>query len=67
MPIITLSESATIAPAQELAQVGTVFNQVMSWVTGLMQTIVGHPILLLPVGLAVGFTVFKLVRKLMGR
>lgn len=46
---------------------GTIFSQVMTWVTSLVTTIASEPLLLLPVGIFVVGAVIGLAGRLIGR
>lgn len=61
MPFITLS-----AADQGMTSLNTVFEQFMTWIASLYQTIVTHPIMMLTLGIfcvgaAIGL-IFRLIR-----
>lgn len=50
-----------------LTTIGSIFTQIMSWVTSLVSTIAGEPLLLIPVGIFVVGAVIGLASRLIGR
>jgi len=54
-------------PATGMEALGTIFTQVMTWVTSLVTTIASQPLLLLPVGIFVVGAVIGLASRLIGR
>lgn len=57
----------TGAAATGLEALGTIFTQLMSWVSSLVTTITASPLLLLPVGIFVAGAVIGLAGRLIGR
>lgn len=53
--------------ATGMESLGTIFTQIMSWVTNLVSTIASQPLLLLPVGIFVVGAVIGLASRLIGR
>lgn len=50
-----------------LTTLGTIFTQVMTWVSSLVNTIASEPLLLLPVGIFAVGAVIGLAGRLIGR
>lgn len=50
-----------------LTTLGTIFTQVMTWVSSLVSTIASEPLLLLPVGIFAVGAVIGLAGRLIGR
>ncbi len=50
-----------------LEALGTIFTQLMAWVSSLVTTIASNPLLLLPVGIFVAGAVIGLAGRLIGR
>lgn len=50
-----------------MTSLGTIFNQIMTWVGSLVTTISSEPLLLLPVGIFVVGAVIGLASRLIGR
>lgn len=50
-----------------MTSLGTIFNEIMTWVGNLVTTIAGTPLLLLPVGIFVVGAVIGLASRLIGR
>ena len=50
-----------------LEALGTIFNQIMTWMGSLVTTITSKPILLIPVGIFVVGAVIGLASRLIGR
>lgn len=55
------------AVSNGMESLGTIFTQIMTWVTNLVTTIAGQPLLLLPVGIFVVGAVIGLAGRLIGR
>lgn len=55
------------AGATGLEALGTIFTQVMTWMTSLVSTIASSPLLLIPVGIFVVGAVIGLASRLIGR
>lgn len=56
-----------VSTATGLEALGTIFTQLMSWVSSLVTTITASPLLLLPVGIFVAGAVIGLAGRLIGR
>ena len=63
MPVVVLFEGTPGA----LETLGSIFTQIMTWVTSLVSTIASQPLLLLPVGIFVVGAVIGLASRLIGR
>lgn len=50
-----------------LEALGTIFTQIMTWMSDLVTTIISKPILLIPVGIFVVGAVIGLASRLIGR
>ena len=50
-----------------LEALGTIFTQIMTWMSSLVETIINKPILLIPVGIFVVGAVIGLASRLIGR
>lgn len=50
-----------------LTTLGSIFTQIMTWVSSLVTTIAGEPLLLLPVGIFAVGAVIGLASRLIGR
>lgn len=59
-----LTESSGVSGLEAL---GTIFTQLMSWITSLVSTIASSPLLLLPVGIFCAGAVIGLAGRLIGR
>lgn len=62
--VVTPAETAA---GNGLEALGTIFTQVMSWVSSLVTTISSQPLLLLPVGIFCVGAVIGLAGRLIGR
>lgn len=56
-----------VMEATGLEALGTIFTQIMTWMSSLIQTITSSPLLLLPVGIFVVGAVIGLASRLIGR